>query len=81
LKAERKSKEELFYMLHNTYKLKELKMAQKAQEEDRNRNNQKKLSEAQFIEFLKRNQEYANVVKKKKEILKQSANTYDFKTG
>lgn len=68
-------------MLHNTYKLKELKMAQKAQEEDRNRNNQKKLSEAQFIEFLKRNQEYANVVKKKKEILKQSANTYDFKTG
>lgn len=68
-------------MLHNTSKIKELKLAQKAQEEARNRTNQKKMSESQFIEFLKRNQEYANLIKKKKEILKQSADMYDFKTG
>ena len=32
-------------------------------------------------EFLKRNEEYSNLSKKKMEILKKSAAMYDFKTG
>jgi len=41
----------------------------------------KKVSKEVFIEFLKRNEEYNNVIKKKHEIMKQKANNYDLKTG
>ena len=41
----------------------------------------KKVSKEAFIEFLKRNEEYNNVIKKKHEIMKQKANNYDLKTG
>ena len=42
---------------------------------------QKKLPEKHFNDFLKRNQDFAEVSRKKLELLKQSASLYDFKTG
>lgn len=57
-------------------------MAQKVEEEVRqNKLTQKKIPEAQFEDFLRRNEEYANLSKKKLELMKQSAGMYDFKTG
>ena len=41
----------------------------------------KKVSKEVFIDFLKRNEEYNNVIKKKHEIMKQKADNYDLKTG
>lgn len=38
-------------------------------------------SKKDFSDFLKRNEEYASVVKKKQEILKDNVGKYDLKTG
>jgi hypothetical protein len=72
-----KSKEELFYYLHNTSKIKEVKMAQLNQPSALSQTKSKK----DFSDFLKRNEEYASIVRKKQEILKDNAEKYDLKTG
>ena len=57
-----------------------MKLSRKV-EEQMEASKMQRVSKEVFIEFLKRNEEYNNVIKKKQEIMKQKANNYDLKTG
>lgn len=81
-KNKTKPKDELFYYLHNTAKIKDIKIHQLAEEQyGQYATNIKKGNQEDITNFLKRNEDYSSVVKKKQEILKDNSEKYDLKTG
>lgn len=69
----------MFEDLFNDHKLKQVKQKMKSGESERER--EKKLSKADFENFLARNNEFINKVEKKKEIILSTSSKFDLETG